>query len=301
MAIRVICPGCMTSFEVDDRFAGKKGPCPKCAHIIEIPKEKLVIHAPDSVLEGGKQKKTYGQDARPILQKRFVYTGREVFWGIMGSLGAIAAAYLVGALCSATIGAIIGVIAVFLIAFPIAEVGYMFIRDENDLEIFLGNERHIRALKTAAVFGLSWLIYEVFVFYLGGTGVMSCLYLLIMAAVGAIGAMIFFDCNYGKALIVYFMFAFSAIIGRGLIFQWDGWVWQSHRASVSAAPVVNVGQTRMNGATTGMSDEEIVENRMAIQNAAEQRKAQQEANRTNENEQENEQATTTPRSRMRRR
>ena len=54
----------MTSFEVDDRFAGKKGPCPKCGHIIEIPKEKLVIHAPDEVVTEGKTKKMLGQDAR---------------------------------------------------------------------------------------------------------------------------------------------------------------------------------------------------------------------------------------------
>ena len=26
MSIHVICPGCMTQFEVSDRFAGKKGP-----------------------------------------------------------------------------------------------------------------------------------------------------------------------------------------------------------------------------------------------------------------------------------
>ncbi|MBP5621296.1 MAG: hypothetical protein J6X44_04705, partial [Thermoguttaceae bacterium] len=99
MAIRVICPGCMTSFEVDDRFAGKKGPCPKCGHIIEIPKEKLIIHAPDSITDGGKTKAAAhtGHDARPIAAKRVIYTGKQIFWGVMGALGALALTYLVGA------------------------------------------------------------------------------------------------------------------------------------------------------------------------------------------------------------
>jgi hypothetical protein len=63
----------MTSFEVDDRFAGKKGPCPKCGHIIEIPKEKLVIHAPDDITDGGKTRKNVGHDARPSLQERCTF------------------------------------------------------------------------------------------------------------------------------------------------------------------------------------------------------------------------------------
>ena len=69
MAIRVICPGCITSFEVDDRFAGQKGPCPKCGHTIEIPKEKLIVHEPDMIMDGGKPRRAQaGHDARPIMQ-----------------------------------------------------------------------------------------------------------------------------------------------------------------------------------------------------------------------------------------
>ncbi len=307
MAIRVICPGCMTSFEVDDRFAGKKGPCPKCGHIIEIPKEKIVIHGSDDVTSNGKTKPGRGQDARPILQRRFVYTGKQVFWGVMGSLGAIAAAFLVGAAGSAMFSAIVGAIAVFLIAFPISEVGYMFIRDENDLEIFLGNERHIRAAKAAAVFGASWLVFEAFVHFLGGTGLMSCVYLLVIGAIGAIGALIFFDCNYGKALLVYSMFAIAAIFGRGLLFQWNGWIWQSHQRAAAMAPEVKLSTTRMNGATSGITDEEIVDVKMAIKAEADERKAAQKAKNKNaksaasDKDAEQEEDVQKKRSRMRRR
>lgn len=226
----------MTSFEVDDRFAGKKGPCPKCGHLIEIPKEKLVIHAPDDITEGGKTRKNVGHDARPIQQRLFTLSGRQVAVGFGGVVMVFLLSYLVGLAHSPVLSTIIGALLAFGIAFPIADFGYMLIRDENDLEIYLGNERHIRALKAAVVFAASWIVFELFVHFLGGTGLFACLYLIPIAAIGSFGALIFFDCNFGSALLVYLMFAFSAIICRGLIYtdgmKPNGWIWQ--RSSVAA-------------------------------------------------------------------
>ncbi len=264
----------MTSFEVDDRFAGKRGPCPKCGHIIEIPKEKLIIHAPDTITDGGKTKATAlaGHDARPIAAKRIIYTGKQIFWGVMGALGALALTYLVGASGLTLVAKIFGAIAVFLIAYPIAEFGYTLIRDENDLEMLLGNERHWKSFYTALVFGASWLVFEGFAYFLNATGPMTCLYLLVCGALGAIGALVFFDCNYGKAVLVYALFAVAAIVGRGLLLE-HGWVWQTNVAASKAPISVNVGATRMNGARTGESAEQIVENKKAIQDIRKEREA----------------------------
>ncbi|HND56833.1 MAG TPA: hypothetical protein PLV92_30650, partial [Pirellulaceae bacterium] len=51
MAIAVTCPGCKARFAVDDKFAGKTGPCPKCKTSIKIPEkvEEVKIHAPEPV------------------------------------------------------------------------------------------------------------------------------------------------------------------------------------------------------------------------------------------------------------
>src|SRR5208337_4196050 len=56
MAILVVCPGCKKSFNVDDRFAGKTGPCPNCKAKITIPEKtaEVKIHAPDEFSGGGK-------------------------------------------------------------------------------------------------------------------------------------------------------------------------------------------------------------------------------------------------------
>ena len=49
MPITVTCPGCLKRFSVADKFAGQKGPCPKCKEIITIPKkeDEVIIHTPE--------------------------------------------------------------------------------------------------------------------------------------------------------------------------------------------------------------------------------------------------------------
>jgi hypothetical protein len=230
----------MTSFEVDDRFAGKKGPCPKCGHIIEIPKEKLVIHAPDDITDGGKTRKNVGHDARPILQERFTFTGGQIALGAAGAAAFFLISYLVGLAHSGWLSLIVGAILAFVIAYPIADFGYKLTRDENDLDKVMfedPSERRRRSFFASLVFAGSWLVFEAFVYFLGGSGLIACLYLIPIAAIGSFGALIFFDCNFGKALLIYLIFAFVAIIGRGLIITdgWTpkGWIWETNYRSIA--------------------------------------------------------------------
>ena len=37
MSIPVTCPKCRTSFRVKDEWAGKKGKCPQCKALLEVP------------------------------------------------------------------------------------------------------------------------------------------------------------------------------------------------------------------------------------------------------------------------
>ena len=41
MPISVVCPGCKARFNVSDKFAGKKGPCPKCKTVLTVPRRRL--------------------------------------------------------------------------------------------------------------------------------------------------------------------------------------------------------------------------------------------------------------------
>lgn len=47
MPIQIICTKCQTQFSVSDKFAGKKGPCPKCRQPITVPRAEAVsTHKP---------------------------------------------------------------------------------------------------------------------------------------------------------------------------------------------------------------------------------------------------------------
>ena len=235
MAIRVICSGCMTSFEVGDQFAGQKGPCPKCGHIIEIPKVQVVVHAPDEVVQDGKTTRV-GKETRPIEQKRFEFSTQGLLLSLLGILLVFGAAFGVGLVKSAVLSGIVGAVAVFGIAFPIARFGYMLIRDADDLEKLEGSELTQKSLFTALVFGGSWIVFELFVAFLGSQGLTAALLLIPVAVVGSFGALIFFDCNFGKALLVYAVFAACAIFGRGLLFQPNGWIWEARPNAAAPAP-----------------------------------------------------------------
>ena len=79
MSIQVTCPGCLKRFSVSEKFAGQKGPCPKCKTVIEIPKlgDEVVIH-------GGEEFDHAGRDAhgkligKPILRIRSGVTRRTM-------------------------------------------------------------------------------------------------------------------------------------------------------------------------------------------------------------------------------
>lgn len=262
MAIRVICPGCMTSFEVGDQFAGKKGPCPKCGHIIEIPKVQVVVHAPDEVVQDGKTTRV-GKETRPIEQKRFEFSTGGLLLSLLGILLVFGAAFGVGLAKSAVLSGIVGAVAVFGIAFPIARFGYMLIRDADDLEKLEGSELAQKSLFAALVFGGSWLVFELFVAFLGSQGLTATLLLIPVAIVGSFGALIFFDCNFGKALLVYAVFAVCAVFGRGLLFQPNGWIWEARPNASAPAPELgpsSKARTQTNAAASTETPTETPEN-----------------------------------------
>src|SRR6056297_1201645 len=84
MSIQVTCPGCLTRFQVNDKFAGKKGPCPKCKAEIMIPdkSDEVVIHAP----EHSGPKDSQGRSVLKPIEREEVRVTR---WGLIAVLGAI--------------------------------------------------------------------------------------------------------------------------------------------------------------------------------------------------------------------
>ena len=209
----------MTSFEVSDRFAGQKGPCPKCGHIIEIPKENLVVHAPEDMRTTGKAPRNIAE-MRPVLRSRFVFSTRQVVLGILGVVLVLAAAMGLSYLQMGTAKLAAGGIGLFLVTFPLVSFSYMMLRDDEDLEIFLGNELYRRSFLVTLGFLATWLVLELFLKFMN-PGMFCWIYVFPMAVLGAFVAMIVFDTSFNKGMVLYLFIAICVIALRGIAFT-DG-------------------------------------------------------------------------------
>ncbi len=235
MAITVICPGCMTRFQVGDQFAGKKGPCPKCGTIIEIPKEKLVIHAPEDITSGGKQIPG-GSTLRPYLQRRFIFNIRRMVLALIGIAIVFTVAFFLGRWEPSLVKNVTGIAGIFLIGMPLVAYGYMMIRDEDDLEILLGGELYKRAFFTSLAFSVLWVLLEFFIAKMD-PGPWTLVYLVPVAVLGGMAAMIIFDTNFMKSLMLFLLVGFAVIALRGFYYVPDGWIWKAPQKTIRAVPV----------------------------------------------------------------
>lgn len=155
MAINVTCPGCLKRFSVADQHAGKKGPCPNCKKVIEIPKaeDAVVIHAPThgpKDAQGREVLKTFKR--RDTVFDPLVATGV----GIVVLLTLLGAFLLRGSAHANDWPALAG--GSILLGPLLAWAGYAFLRDP-ELEPYTGAALWIRAAAAGLVFALCWGIY----------------------------------------------------------------------------------------------------------------------------------------------
>lgn len=199
MPINVTCPGCMKRFSVADKFAGQKGPCPKCKAVITIPKkeEEVIIHAPDHSEAGA-----IGAGGRHVL-KTYKRTDTKfqplVFTGVVGF---VLVALLI-ALVIRSIGAPetwLKVLAAIVLGPPLAWAGYTFLRDP-ELEGYYGPALVIRSVACGLVYALLWGVYWFIAYQWGGleafTKGMEIYQLVVLAVIvlgiGTFAAYVSFD------------------------------------------------------------------------------------------------------------
>ena len=205
MPIQVTCPGCMKRFSVADKYAGQKGPCPKCKAVITIPKkeDEVIIHAPDHSEAGA-----IGIGGRNVLK---TYKRRDtkfqplMFTGIVGS---VLVALLI-ALVVRSVGAPemwLKALGAIVLGPPLAWAGYTFLRDA-ELEAYQGTALAIRSLACGLVYALLWAVFAFLGYRFFGTDAvtkgleiwqMVVLVLPIFAA-GTLAAYAAFDLDPGSA------------------------------------------------------------------------------------------------------
>jgi len=153
--LTVVCPGCKKRFSVSEKFAGQKGPCPKCKIEITIPslEDQVVIHAPESeTLKDSKGKSV----SKPILREETRFSPK-----IAAGIGAAVLVVLVLAIIlrsSGSIHAIIPLLGAIMLAPPIVLGGYTFLRSD-ELEPWTGKDLLIRVLACGGAYAFLWGAY----------------------------------------------------------------------------------------------------------------------------------------------
>lgn len=160
MTIHVICPGCLKRFEVSDQFAGRKGPCPKCKALIEIPaSEDVKIHAPD----GFGPKDSKGRAVlKPVFRQETKITAATIVIIVMSIVLCLVAAIVFRAQLPQqeefpwwplVLGALV-------LSFPLVFSGYTFLRDQ-ELAPHRGQELWLRVAICGLLYAALWLCFPV--------------------------------------------------------------------------------------------------------------------------------------------
>jgi len=102
--------------------------------------------------------------------------------------------------------------------------GYILLRSGDDLEYHEGPDLYQRGGICAAVYALSWILFEMIVGYLNiqGTFVLW-IYLVPVVAMGIVSAMALFDLDFSAATAHYFVYFFAVVLLRWAIAY--GWLW----------------------------------------------------------------------------
>jgi hypothetical protein len=222
MPIQVTCPNpkCLTRFSVADKFAGQKGPCPKCKQIITIPKkeDELIIHAPDHSETGAVD--ASGRNVLKTYKRKETKFQPLLFTAVIGAV-------LVSLLIALVIRSSgppelwLKALAASLLGPPLAWAGYTFLRDP-ELEAYKGTGLLIRSLVCGLVYALLWGVFS----FLGerffgpdemkkGLQVFQMIVLVVpVFAAGTLAAFASFDLDPGSAFFHCAMYFFVTVLLR---------------------------------------------------------------------------------------
>jgi hypothetical protein len=215
MPINVTCPGCMSRFTVSDKFAGKKGPCPKCKKELTIPDKSMevVIHAPvDDVPKDSK-----GQSIlKPIRREDKPLNKLAVIGGALFAVAVLAIALVTRFAMEAPPTPLLALGAI-VVAPPLVLLGYKVLVDD-ELEGYTGMELLIRIGICSAIYALTWGLYVFLSWYfenktLGDTPIIQMgIFMIIMGVIGALAALVALELEAGQAVMHYLAYFGITII-----------------------------------------------------------------------------------------
>ena len=215
MSITITCPGCLKRFKVSDKFAGKKGPCPQCKTVIQIPtkEEDVVVHAPET-------KGPSGASGRPVLKpierEESKVSPALIAIGAVVALAVLAVAWIMRSPDGDIAPPILWIGAIG-IAPALVWLGYATFRDA-ELEPYRGRHLWTRIGICAAVYAGLWGVYALIVGYLFPGDTLEIYQLLFIVPpiliVGAVCAYACLDLQFSVALIHYGLYLAVTVMLR---------------------------------------------------------------------------------------
>lgn len=214
MPISVVCPGCKARFSVSEKFAGKKGPCPKCKVVITIPeppKEDVKIHVPETFASSGKDVK-----GRPISKPIARVETKISPVAVVGIVGATVLALVIAFLLRGVQNKVpVVVVGLAIISAPLALAGYTFLRDD-ELEPYRGRWLIVRVALCGLVYAALWGAYWPLPAYgvLTGEAWQWLFVAPVFGAIGAAAAWATLDLDFGSAVMHYCFFVLVCLLLR---------------------------------------------------------------------------------------
>jgi hypothetical protein len=252
MPIPVTCPKCHTRFKVSEKFAGQKGPCPKCKEVILVPKleDEVVISAPVVGPKDGKGR----QILKPIKRNENKFSMIQLV-AMVGSV----VAFLIGALVvqfyvedKSQLSMLLMVVPMAIVAPLVAYGAYNILKDQ-EIESFVGQELWLRVVICGAIYALLWAGMPLAKYAFGdrydtGSWILA---LVGMLGVGGSTGMLSFDFDYTMGLIHYGLFLGLCLLARVL-------------AGIGVFPGMLEQADKASGAATGMLEAEYMRSLMAM-------------------------------------
>ncbi len=214
MSINVVCPGCKKRFTVSDKYAGQKGPCPKCKTVISIPSkdDEVVVHAPR---HSGPTDAEGRRLSDPILREESKFSTKMTVAIVVGVIAVFAVAAVVGRTNEGPVPLSLQALAAIALAPLLVLAGYSFLRDD-ELEPFRGRELLLRVLACAAAYAFLWGAYA---WVQAVLEIDITAYQLIFVAppvllIGAFASFASLDLDFTSGLIHYGMYLIVTVLLR---------------------------------------------------------------------------------------
>jgi predicted Zn finger-like uncharacterized protein len=217
MPISVVCPSCKARFSVSEKFAGKKGPCPKCKTVITVPEvvaEEVKIHVPEQFASGGKDSKGRAV-SKPIARGETKFNPVVAGGVAAGIVLTFAIAFLLRFAFDKVPVPVIAV-GLAIISPPLALAGYTFLRDD-EIEPYRGRALILRSTLCGLAYAALWGAYMPLPAYgiITGEPWQWAFVAPVFVAVGAGVAFACLDLDFGSAAVHY---SFYVVVSLALRF-----------------------------------------------------------------------------------